>query len=270
MLRYSSPHGRWFGALAVGSLATACWLPGCEWELPAPCTVSAIGCQPGDACTADADCQTGGDGNATCDATDKVCVTTCGTTAIVSQDNLEAARYCREITGDLTVEPNFATIPATALPYLTRVRGSVRSGSATGSSTLQSITLSRLETVDGELGFGGFTAMTLASFPRLSSAGGISFALSSALSRISLPQLTRVQGPFALGVLQNLTQVDIGRLNSITGSLSLRDLCKLPWTQVERIAALGSSQVVTTVGCCTMYTKHSSCSGGTSTCTCTP
>jgi hypothetical protein len=253
-----------------GSGLTCTRTPAAMASCSASCArAGAGGCQPGDVCQTDADCRTGGDSNATCDATDKVCVTTCGTRSIVSQDNLDAARYCREITGDLTIEPDFATIPATALPYLTRVRGSVRSGSATGSAALQSITLGRLETVDGELGFGGFTSMTLASFPRLSSAGGISFILSNAVTRISLPQLTRVQGGFALGVLQNLTQVDIGRLNSISGSLTLRDLCKLPWTQVERIASFGSSQLVTMIGCCTMFTKHTTCGGSTGTCSCT-
>jgi hypothetical protein len=118
----------------------------------ASCADGDLGCQPGDPCSTDEECSSGGDSNASCDPEGKVCVTVCPTTSIVSQANLDAARYCREINGDLIVNPNFATIPANALPYLTRIRGAFNADlSGVLNTGAQSITLSALRTVDGRL-----------------------------------------------------------------------------------------------------------------------
>ena len=119
----------------------------------ASCLSSGIGCQPGDTCVTDADCKFGGDNSATCEPTAKVCVRVCEAMIIVSQDNLEAARYCKEIDGDLKIEPAFATLPATALPYLTRVRGSLLALNPFGTPDAISITPGALRTVDGEVKF---------------------------------------------------------------------------------------------------------------------
>jgi hypothetical protein len=240
-------------ASATASCAAAC--------------ASSGGCQPGDSCVTDAECRTGGSSTATCHPTDKVCVDVCGAQTIVSQANLDAARYCKEITGDLILQPNFATLPATALPYLTRVRGDVKGGSGSGTSAAVSITLGRLETIDGGFGLGGFTGLNLVSVPRLTTAGSFEFILSS-MERISAPQLTRVNGAFSLGVLQNLTQVDIGNLNSIGGQLQLNTLCRLPWSQVERISTFGTSRNIIYVGCCIMFSQHTSCASGNPPCSC--
>jgi hypothetical protein len=254
MSRHSLPHAGWFGSFAVlaaGLLAATYLLPGCDPEVPGPCNISAIGCQPGDACSSDADCQTGGDSSATCDSAGRVCVAVCGTTSIVSQANLEAARYCREITGDLYLEPTLANIVSTDLPYLTVVRGSIKAGSATGNPTSQTITLANLQTVGGSVAFGGFLNLQQVSFPRLRSVGGaVEFILSSQLRQISLPELTAAPGGFTLGVLPSLTQVDVPKLQTIGGQLQLRVLCDLPWAQVQRISTFGSGQRIDNVGCC--------------------
>jgi hypothetical protein len=249
MLRYSSPHGRWSGSLAA--LGAGLLAAGCDPELPGPCNISAIGCQPGDACGTDADCQTGGDSTATCDSAGRVCVAVCGTTSIASQANLEAARYCREITGDLFLEPALPNIVATDLPYLTTVRGSIKAGSATGNTAAQSITLAAVQTVGGGVAFGGFLNLQQVSFPRLRSVGGaVEFILSSQLREISLPELTAAPGGFTLGVLPSLAQVNVPKLQTVGGQLQLRVLCDLPWSQVERISTFGSGRKIDNVGCC--------------------
>jgi hypothetical protein len=223
------------------------------------------GCQPGDTCVTDADCRLAGDTAATCDATSKVCVTVCATISITSQANLDAARYCREITGDLLVNPNFATIPATAMPYLTRVRGNVSGGSASGNTVFQAITLNTLQTVDGNVEFIFVQNLARATFPRLTSIGGVlTFGVMPSFQQLSLPLLTTVTRNVSLTNLP-MTQLDIGRLQTIGGTLNLSSLCQLPWSQVSRISALVASPTVSNIGCCAGTTVSQACSGS---CTC--
>jgi hypothetical protein len=232
----------------------------------ATCASSELGCQPGDVCTSDADCRTGHFNGASCDPASKVCVWTCPSTSIISQSHLAQAQYCREIDGNLVIEPDFANLGADALPYLTRVRGNLNAGSASGNRTAESITVGNLQTVDGLVQFGGFLNLARLSFPRLTSIGSFDLILTSAaLQQISLPQLTTVEGNFRLSYLQGLSQLEIRRLVTVGGTLSLNNLCKLPWSQIEAISMLGTSQSVTNIGCCTMFDRHA-CDVGPCTC----
>jgi hypothetical protein len=204
---------------------------------------------------------------ATCEATAHVCVTVCPTTTILSHVNLDAARYCREIAGDLILEPNFATIGPDALAYLVEVSGSVNAVSiASTQSVLESITLPALATIGGELRFGSLPNLKLASFPRLKHVGSnLRFGLTT-VERISLPQLTMVGGDVSFSTgLNSLSQLELDMLSSVGGSLTLFALCRLPWSQVEGISTLGMSQAVLDIGCCTTLASHAC---NTSACTC--
>lgn len=235
-------------------------------QCSATCASSGIGCEPGDACETDAECRTGGHSSAICHLTAKVCVTVCGPLTVVSQANLDAARYCREVDGDLALDANFSTIDSTALPFLTRVRGSVRAVSFSASpSPMESVTLAALESVDGNLQFVSLQGLKALSLPRLTSTGGNAQFELAALERISLPRLNRVQGGFSATFLANLTQIDMGELSIIGGALTLRSLCALPWTQVQRISTLGTSQSISDIGCCTTLGSQN-CSGGSCGC----
>jgi hypothetical protein len=232
----------------------------------AACTSSPVGCQSGDACNSDADCHTSGDANASCDVTGKVCVTVCPGMTIVSQTNLDAAKYCKEIDGDLDLQPNFNAIGADALPYLTRVRGKVIAANPGGLPALTSITISKLQTVDGQVGFTHLTNATTISLPHLTSAGGLVLAVLLALEHVSLPVLRDVQGPLAISNAPQLNQVDIGDLETVAGSVTLAALCALPWSQVRLIGALGNAQTVSEIGCCNMSTDRNACVGGNCDC----
>jgi hypothetical protein len=224
----------------------------------APCAALHAGCQLGETCAADGDCRKGGDGMATCDAAGHVCVTVCSTTTILSQVNLDAARYCREIRGDLILEPDFATIGPDGLPYLASVTGDVTAASvAAVQSVIESVTLPALETIGGDLGFGSLPNLKLVSLPRLAQVGGaLRFGLTT-VQRISLPQLTSVGGDFSFSTgLNALTQVEAGNLSSVGGALTLFALCRLPWTHVQHMSTLGTSQTVFDIGCCTTLASY--------------
>jgi hypothetical protein len=224
----------------------------------APCATRPAGCQLGEICAADGDCRKGGDGMATCDAASHVCVTICSTTTILSQVNLDAARYCLEIRGDLILEPAFATIGPDGLPYLASVTGDVTAASvAAVQSVIESVTLPALETIGGDLGFGSLPNLKLVSLPRLAQVGGaLRFGLTT-VQRISLPQLTSVGGDFSFSTgLNALTQVEAGNLSSVGGALTLFALCRLPWTHVQHISTLGTSQTVFDIGCCTTLASY--------------
>jgi hypothetical protein len=172
--------------------------------------------------------------------------------------NLEAAKFCREINGDLLLEPSFATIGASALPYLTKVTGDVKAESIGATqSILQSITLPALQAIDGDLRFASLPSLRLVNLPRLTSIGGaLSFGLLGA-QRISLPELAIVQGDFSLtSGLTNLTQFDIGKLRTVGGTLNLFALCRLPWSQVQAISTFGATRVVSDIGCCAAIASH--------------
>lgn len=228
----------------------------------ASCASSDLGCQPGDPCSTDEECRTGGDENASCEPTDKVCITVCPTTSIVSELNLNAARYCREIDGDLIVNPNFATVPANALPYLTRIRGRFNADLVGVLNTsAQSLTFSALQRVDGNLAFALFQNVTLLSFPRLTSIGGnMLIALAQSMERLSLPQLTTVQGRVEIGSLP-VSQLDIGRLQTIGDTLAIGGMCNLPWSQISGLAAAIPTASFANIGCCTGQSTRHSCDG---------
>jgi hypothetical protein len=226
-------------------------------ELPTGnCASSSIGCQPGDPCTNDAECRSGGDSAASCDATGNVCVTVCGTTTIVSPLHLDATKFCREIDGDLRIEPDFPSLDASAFPYLTRVRGNLLALTPTGAPAAQSITFSALQTVDGDLKVGPLANLTRLSLPRLQSAHVLAVVSSPKLEHVSLPVLTTVRGALALANLRSLVRLDIGALRTVEGDLSLQGLCELPWSQANRISTLGTTQAVHGIGCCSSTDRY--------------
>jgi hypothetical protein len=228
----------------------------------AACTSSDIGCQPGDVCAADAECKTGGDTSATCDPSAKVCVRVCPSMTIVSQASLDAAKYCKEIDGDLKLEPNFATIGATGLPHLTRVRGSIVAlGGISGLLPVTSIVIPNLQTVDGTANFALLPQLATLNLPRLRTAGNLSVTTNGKLTHLSLPQLSTVTGDLGFTINITLERVDIERLTMVGGRVSLRGLCRLPWTQVQRISTLGATQDILEVGCCNMSTDKFACGG---------
>lgn len=231
------------------------------------CASDSLGCQPGDSCLTDADCKTG-DPDATCDPSDRVCVTLCGPTTIVGQLHLDAAKFCREIDGDLKIEePNLATIEATALPYLNTVRGDLFVGNALfGAPAISSITISNLQSVDGDIQVGYLTNLRLFSLPRLGSAGALGVVNLPMLVRLSLPQLRSVSGALVLGELMELSQLDLGRLTSVGGELWIGALCKLPWSQVQPVSTLGTAQNLQAVGCCTHTSDLYECLTGNDSC----
>jgi hypothetical protein len=195
---------------------------------------------------------------ATCDASAHVCVTVCRTTTIASQVNLDAARYCREIAGDLLIEPNFVSIDAAALPYLTSVTGDVSAASvAATQSVAESITLPALERIGGDLRFRSLPQLRLVNLPRLAQLeGSVEFGLLP-LERLSLPQLAAVGGDVTIASgLQTLSQLDVAKLTSVDGALVLFGLCRLPWPQVEAISSLGSTRTISDIGCCTTLASH--------------
>jgi hypothetical protein len=230
----------------------------------AACASSPVGCQPGDTCNSDADCRTG-DANASCDATGKVCVTVCRGMTVVSQANLDAAKYCKEIDGDLDLQPNFNAIGADALPYLTRVRGKVAAANPGGLPALKSITIAKLQTVDGDVAFSRIFVNAI-SLPHLTSAGRLILGPLLYLERASLPVLTAVQGTLAIADAPDLNQIDIGKLQTVAGTVTLHGLCALPWSQVRPISTFGTTQTVSEIGCCNMSTDRNACSGSTCGC----
>ncbi len=184
----------------------------------------------------------------------------------MSQVNLDAAKFCREIDGDLNLtQPNLATVDATALPYLTRVRGNLVVGNGSvAAPSIVSITIANLETVDGEIEVGFLQNMTTLSLPRLTSTDSIITSLAPKLMRISLPQLQSVAGTLTISRLEELAQLDIGKLTYVGGAVTLTSLCKLPWSQVLSISALGTSQAISGIGCCTFSTDSHECGMGCS------
>jgi hypothetical protein len=240
--------------------------PSATASCAATCASSELGCQLGDPCGTDEECRSGGDANASCDPTGKVCVTVCPTTSIVSQANLDAAEYCREIDGDLIVNPNFATIPASALPYLKRIRGRFNADlSGVPNTSAQSLTFGALQTIDGNLSFGLFQNVILLSFPRLTSVGGnLTIVLAQSLEHLSLPQLTTIQGNLDVGAAP-ISQFDIGRLQTVGGTLTIGAVCNLPWSQISRLGSVVANPTFANIGCCTGQTTRHNCTGG---CTC--
>ena len=75
-------------------------------------------------------------------------------------------------------------------------------------------------------------------------------------------------GALTLGYLQSLSQVDLSKLNSVGASLQLNTLCRLPWSQVQRISTFGTSQNIQFVGCCIQFSQHASCTASTPPCSC--
>lgn len=242
--------------------------PGATAVCAAPCATSAANCQPGDTCATDADCRKGSE-HAACDAQAKVCVTRCATTTILTQATLEAARYCREIEGDLIVEPDFSAIRPEDLRFLVTITGDLHAASNPAMpvpSVLETFTLPALTSIGGDVRFGPLSRLQFVSLPRLERVDGVVTFGFAPLERIALPSLTTVKGALSLtSGLTSLVQLDVRKLMEVGGVLSVIGLCNLPWSQVEPISTLGLSQAVFNIGCCTSLSAYA-CSGNTCDC----
>jgi hypothetical protein len=95
----------------------------------------------------------------------------------------------------------------------------------------------------------------------------MTIVLSQAMQHLSLPQLTTIQGNLTLGRLP-LNQLDIGRLQSVGGTLNVGSLCNLPWSQVSHLASIVASPMIDEIGCCTGQTTQHACSAGGSCSSC--
>jgi hypothetical protein len=127
---------------------------------------------------------------------------------VQTQQDLDDARDCEIIDGDLTFRPTtLEYVNADALPRLRKVTGSVLSGGAT---TLTEITLPALREVgsspDDILSI-GFDADTL--------------------ERVALPMLQHVDGSLGIAALGGLRELDLGSLSDVSGNFGLLNLPRL-------------------------------------------
>lgn len=129
----------------------------------------------------------------------------CETVTIASEQDLQNARACEEITGDLVLRsPSLERIE---LPRLTRISGLLLS---LGSWPLRELSLPALTEVGSEadhlveIGFG---------LPNL--------------ERIALPKLRTVNGSFGIAAMAELQELDISSLEEVTQHFGLINLPKL-------------------------------------------
>lgn len=218
-------------------------------------------------------------GSSVCDSESKLCLADCGSLNIVSKSDLEANKYCRSVSGDLTLSTTFNEIDATALPYLQEVTGSIVSNT----TALTSITLSSLRRVGGYLlkGASSYSGRLL-SMPALETAGtpgltgihwafgwgtevnmpnlrtldgGLSTSFALEMTTLRLPKLQAISGSLTI-VAPKLTILDLSSLRSVGGDLAVMSLIRLPWSSFMPIfeTTSASSKSAKDIGCCTPST----------------
>jgi hypothetical protein len=123
--------------------------------------------------------------------------------------DLQAARHCREIDGNLQFRGQaLEAIGADDLPYLERVTGSLISA---GGKPMRELTLPALREVGSD-----------------ASPGLIEIVLDAKnLQRIALPRLQRVRGSIGIFGLYALVELDLGALTRVDDSFVLTTLPRL-------------------------------------------
>lgn len=180
----------------------------------------------------------------------------CPGLTVHTQQDLDDARDCEIIDGDLTFRPaTLERVNADALPRLRKVTGSVLSGGAT---TLTEITLPALREVgaspDDTLSI-GFDAHTLerVELPMLESVdGSLGIAALGGLRELDLGSLAKVSGNFGLLNLPRLVDVRIGVNVSAGGRVDFQLLCHVSSAALPDASNFDpSTWSVRDVGCCT-------------------
>lgn len=239
------------------------------------CTAAcAPGCALGATCVAHTDC--GGDNS--CDPTAKVCVASCASTTIRTRDDLESARFCTTVNGDLIFDTDFDEVTASDFPFLRRVVGAIKGNSST--TRLKRITLAKLEALDNGFSLFEFPQLTSMSLPALlrigtdagaigSIAGGnsvkelrlpkvgvitgdVTFQMLLALETLDFGSLQTVRGKFVLGVLPKLTSLSLPMLMRVNSTFSMVALLRIPFSRVSQYNStkIADTPVFRDIGCC--------------------
>jgi hypothetical protein len=185
------------------------------------------------------------------------CVVRCPSVVVATHADLQAARHCREIDGDLELRASdFAGIGADDLPYLERVSGSILS---VGGSPLEGISLPALREVGTpgaqniiELGFDASTLQRI-SLPALETVhGDMAITAAGALTELDAARLTTVDGAFGLINLPHLTSVDLNEDLHAGRLIAFEYLCAMPYAALPDTSDLAAEQKsVRDLGCCT-------------------
>jgi hypothetical protein len=190
----------------------------------------------------------------------------CGSISIRSRDDVDDARRCAEIDGDLTVHSvGLTAIEAGDLPRLTRITGDliISGPQATEPPHLASVTLAKLRTVEGAVivsgvsvpGFGASGPLQELHLPALERIGAHDalglMVYQAALKVLDLPALVTIEGSVKLDTLLELCTLRAERLESIAGEVLFHYLPQLSPAQLEPLRSAASAEVSERVlGCC--------------------
>ena len=180
----------------------------------------------------------------------------CPQLTVNSRADIDSARNCSEIDGDLTLLGGTSEITASDFPNLTKVRGNLTVTSFSARDPkLTNLTLGALQTVGGTLQIANQSTLLTASFPALTTVGspgaGSSLQVTfSALRLLSLPALTTVNGSVQLGPASQLCSANIRRVTRITGYATLSDLPNIPASALRGVVRAASGSSRSAVGCC--------------------
>jgi hypothetical protein len=182
--------------------------------------------------------------------------TSCPGMTLRTRAELQGLRSCREIAGDLVVEPvDFTVLTAADLPDLRRITGSLV---AFGTTRLEELTLPALVEV-GTTGHGdmidiGYDPETLqrVSLPALEVVhGDLVVAVALQLRALELPNLRDVDGRFELLTLPELRELHVLAAVRASDSVAIEHVCRLPADHLLDIASASGDVRVRGIGCCT-------------------
>jgi hypothetical protein len=180
----------------------------------------------------------------------------CPGVTLRTRAELQALRSCREIAGDLVIEPaDFTALTAADLPDLRRITGSLV---AFGATRLEELTLPALVAV-GTTGHGdmidiGYDAETLqhVSLPALEVVhGDLVVAVALQLRELDLPNLRDIDGRLDLLTLPELRALDMRAAVRASDSVAIEHVCRLPADRLLDVTSASGDVDVRGIGCCT-------------------
>jgi hypothetical protein len=198
----------------------------------------------------------------------------CGSLTVISRDDVERARSCGEINGDLTLRGGVAELTALDFPNLTRINGSlIVTTFGSREPQLTGLTLGALQIIRGKLQIAANGTLRSAAFPSLTTLGSADTGnalevFQAVLRRLDLSALTTVHGSVQIGDMSEFCSLNVQRLTRVSGRVQLQNLPNLPFSALSRLRSAASGGAnVSDLGCC--YTgDQSGCTlDWSSTCT---
>jgi hypothetical protein len=234
----------------------------------------ANGCVPIDTCSGSNGCQNGG--TCTSSGSGPVCscpqgfagahceLELCDTLTVRSKADLDSARACAEIHGNLSLLGGASAITASDLPNLKRITGDLTITTFGAQQPfIESVTLSALQSVEGGVYIAGNARTRTVSLPALRSigkSGSMSkFQVQQAvLSRLDLPQLATIYADVTIAQANGLCAVNMPALSSVSGNVDLLDLPNVGYSAFAKLRmSSGGTVSGRNVGCCTISDSFS-------------